>query len=561
MQQSISHQARGLFCRLSRTDTRPRLRTLGDNVNLSDDRSDRGQTEAGIRAFLIADVRGYTRFTQEQGDEAAAKLAAKFALIAREGIEAKDGTVVELRGDEVLAVFASSRQAIRAAVALQAAFAVETTADPSLPLGVGIGLDAGEAVSVEGGYRGGPLNLAARLCGQARQGEILASRETVHMARRVSGIRYEDRGSVHLKGIDEPVPMVRVVSEEADPAAFFATRRPPRRSPPGRWAPARALTVGVAVVLLLAAGVWLLVDRGDGSAAFPTGPNTVAVIDAASGEVVDGIALGGGALPGALAAGLGSVWVANGSGTIAQIDPDTHSVTRTFSTPQGSFPSGVAAGEGSVWIATGLVDSVGVFDPAVGGRVLSVRVPNATDVAVGFGWVWATDSAAGFLYRIDPDSFQSTSFPLDEQVRDQEPTGVAVGEEGVWIANTLAHTVTRVDPQTGQVLIGSIAVDPCAPEQVAAGAGYVWMTCRQQNLVVKIDPTTNTLVETIEVAAGPSDIVATERAVWITSGAAGAVQQIDPGSDRVVKTIHIEGHPRGVIVMAGRVWVSVSGAE
>ena len=37
----------------------------------------------------------------------------------------------------------------------------------ALPLGVGIGLDAGEAVPVEGGYRGGTLNLAARLCGLA----------------------------------------------------------------------------------------------------------------------------------------------------------------------------------------------------------------------------------------------------------------------------------------------------------------------------------------------------------------------------------------------------------
>ena len=39
---------------------------------------------AGIRTFLIADVRGYTLFTQERGDEAAAKLAARFAEIARE---------------------------------------------------------------------------------------------------------------------------------------------------------------------------------------------------------------------------------------------------------------------------------------------------------------------------------------------------------------------------------------------------------------------------------------------------------------------------------------------
>ena len=35
--------------------------------------------EAGIKTFLIADVRGYTRFTSERGDEAAARLATRFA--------------------------------------------------------------------------------------------------------------------------------------------------------------------------------------------------------------------------------------------------------------------------------------------------------------------------------------------------------------------------------------------------------------------------------------------------------------------------------------------------
>ena len=65
----------------------------------------------GIQTFLIADVRGYTTFTQARGDEAAARLAAKFAALSREGVEARGGRVIELRGDEALAVFSSPRQA------------------------------------------------------------------------------------------------------------------------------------------------------------------------------------------------------------------------------------------------------------------------------------------------------------------------------------------------------------------------------------------------------------------------------------------------------------------
>src|SRR5687767_4316115 len=135
---------------------------------------------SAIHTFLIADVRGYTLFTQERGDEAAAKLAARFAGVAREGVEGRGGSVIELRGDEALAVFTSARQAIRAALDLQERFVAESIADPDMLLPVGIGLDAGEAVPVETGYRGGALNLAARLCGQAGPGEVLASREVTH---------------------------------------------------------------------------------------------------------------------------------------------------------------------------------------------------------------------------------------------------------------------------------------------------------------------------------------------------------------------------------------------
>src|SRR5437763_1961585 len=77
---------------------------------------------AEVRTFLIADIRGYTRFTQEQGDEAAARLAGRFAALARETVEGHGGDLIELRGDEALAVFPSARQALRCAVALQARF-------------------------------------------------------------------------------------------------------------------------------------------------------------------------------------------------------------------------------------------------------------------------------------------------------------------------------------------------------------------------------------------------------------------------------------------------------
>ena len=71
-----------------------------------------GEGDADVRTFLIADVRGYTRFTEEYGDEVAARLATKFADVMQDGVEARGGSVIEIRGDEALAVFKSARQAI-----------------------------------------------------------------------------------------------------------------------------------------------------------------------------------------------------------------------------------------------------------------------------------------------------------------------------------------------------------------------------------------------------------------------------------------------------------------
>src|SRR5262245_34229596 len=72
--------------------------------------------DATTRTFLIADIRGYTTYTRENGDEKAAALAARFAAIVREVVAGHDGFLLELRGDEALVVFVSARRALRAAV-------------------------------------------------------------------------------------------------------------------------------------------------------------------------------------------------------------------------------------------------------------------------------------------------------------------------------------------------------------------------------------------------------------------------------------------------------------
>ena len=89
---------------------------------------------ATLQTFVFCDIRGYTAYTREQGDEAAAALASTFAGLVGALAPEFDGRLHELRGDEALIVFASARQALRFALALQ-----RRVVDGELPRGVGAG--------------------------------------------------------------------------------------------------------------------------------------------------------------------------------------------------------------------------------------------------------------------------------------------------------------------------------------------------------------------------------------------------------------------------------------
>ena len=189
-----------------------------------------------VRTFLIADVRGYTHFTVEHGDVAGARLAERFAEIAREVVSAGRGELIEVRGDEVLAVFSSTRDALLASTKLQERYVRQTNAEPEMPFRVGIGLDAGEAIPVEGGYRGAALNLAARLCSLAGPGEILTSDAVMHLARKIDGVSYAERGFAQLKGFSDPVRVIEIASEpdeSPDRAAEAPPSAPEHRLPIG----------------------------------------------------------------------------------------------------------------------------------------------------------------------------------------------------------------------------------------------------------------------------------------------------------------------------------------
>jgi WD40 repeat protein/class 3 adenylate cyclase len=240
---------------------------VGVVPNTREDSSSRGVV---VRTFLISDIRGYSTFTRERGDQTAARLATRFADLARDAVEARGGRVIELRGDEALAVFESTPQAVRAGLEFQQACAEETAANAELPLPVGIGIDRGEAIPVEDGYRGVALNMAARLCSKAAAGQVLVTKGVAEIAQDLEGVAFESRGAVELKGFDQPVELLEAVrtSEAAigfsQAGAALAELRPELDEP--------TPLVDREHELRWLRGTWRQARRGNGRIVFVSGP-------------------------------------------------------------------------------------------------------------------------------------------------------------------------------------------------------------------------------------------------------------------------------------------------
>jgi YVTN family beta-propeller protein len=515
-----------------------------DGDRPEDQRGDDAAHGAQIKTFLIADVRGYTLFTQERGDEAAAKLAAKFGDIARDGVEARGGTLLELRGDEALCVFSSAREAIRAAADLQQRFLDETLDQPELPLTVGIGLDAGEAVPVHGGYRGGALNLAARLCGQARAGEILASREVTHLARRVEGIRYVDRGVLSLKGLSDPVAIVRVVPEDVDAVERlrpFGPPPPPTRKTSRRW----VVAAGVALVLALVSISIPLLRSGDGTV--DVGTNSIARMNAEDGSLEFVTALG--QRPGASAVGFGSLWVAQPDrGVVARLDLEDGSVVDTIRV--GTSPTGLAVGEGSVWVTNAGDGTVSRIDPETNEESDTLDAGSGpSGIAVGEGALWVADAIGSKLLRVDPTTGESQAVPLAG-----EPSDVAFTPSGVWVTFAPAG-IARVDPANVSVTLSqSVGGGPTA---VLPAFDSIWVANQLDGTVTRLDPATGRTQAVIPVGDGANALTAAAGLVWVASEFDDSVTAVDPEANAVDRIVPVGGTAASVTADGDAVWLAV----
>ena len=151
-------------------------------------------------AICFLDLSGYTRLTEERGDDAAADLAARLERLVQRAAIQHGGKAVKFLGDGVMFHFPSPGRGVEAALDM-----VESARTEGLPP-AHVGIHAGPVLFQGGDYFGRTVNVAARIADYARQGEVVASQDVVDAAGDAP-VRFTEIGPVELKGVSGPVTL------------------------------------------------------------------------------------------------------------------------------------------------------------------------------------------------------------------------------------------------------------------------------------------------------------------------------------------------------------------
>ena len=153
--------------------------------------------------ICFVDLTGYTRLTEEQGDESAARLASRLATLV-DGVALRHGgRPVRWLGDGGMFLFPEATAAVRAALEMS-----EAAPAAGLPT-THIGIQSGPVVFQDGDVYGRTVNVASRIADLAEAGDVLTTEDTMRQVEAV-GIDWTPVGPTELQGVAVPVTLYRV---------------------------------------------------------------------------------------------------------------------------------------------------------------------------------------------------------------------------------------------------------------------------------------------------------------------------------------------------------------
>jgi adenylate cyclase len=169
----------------------------------------RRKPESRPEASVFADLSGYTRLTDELGDEAAAQMALRLAELTQDIANAHGGRFVKMLGDGVHFIFSEPSDAVLGALEF-----VERAETVGLPP-AHVGVNAGPMIYTDGDYYGLAVIIAARIASEAGPGHVLVGE--LAASSQPDGVDFQRLAPFSLKGVADPVTVYRAVRAPISP--------------------------------------------------------------------------------------------------------------------------------------------------------------------------------------------------------------------------------------------------------------------------------------------------------------------------------------------------------
>jgi class 3 adenylate cyclase len=177
----------------------------------------------GQVTFLLTDIEDSTGLLRRL-DDGYAKLLGEVRRLLRRAVQRSGGNEVDVRADELFAVFKRPSAALAAALAIQRR--VSSRAWPAgVIVRIRIGIHTGRPTLTDGGYVGLAVHTAARICAAGHGGQILLSDDAVRAveASAPDNFTFRALGDHRLRGLPEPVTLFQLEAPGL-PARFSAPR-------------------------------------------------------------------------------------------------------------------------------------------------------------------------------------------------------------------------------------------------------------------------------------------------------------------------------------------------
>ena len=198
--------------------------------------------------------------------------------------------------------------------------------------------------------------------------------------------------------------------------------------------------------------------------------------------------------------------------------------------------------------------SVAFIDAQSGRLVGDVPAgPSVGFIRFGLGSVWEMEDS-GVLLQIDP----RTRHVTDSIAVGVNPGDVAVGAGAVWITDKNSQTLLRINPQYGEITRIPLPAQglsrPDVGGGVAIGAGSVWVA-EGLSRIVRIDPASGRVESTVSVP-NAREVAFGDGAIWVAASDIGVLTKVDPRTGAVVATARIGPWICCIAVGDGYVWAA-----